>query len=47
MLYQNGGLGKILTYCQDLSENAQMPQVCITAAKVFGKSAKKGDCLII
>lgn len=42
MIQQTGGLTKILSYCQELSEDPQMSQINAAAARVIARSARKG-----
>ena len=37
-----GGLTKILAYCQELSDENQMPLVNAAAARALARSARKG-----
>lgn len=41
MIQQTGGLTKILTYCQEVSDSGQMPKINSTAAKALARCAKK------
>jgi hypothetical protein len=41
LIQQTGGLTKILAYCQEVSDMAQLPQINATAAKALARSARK------
>ncbi len=43
MIQQTGGLIKILSYCQELSEDTQMSMINAAAAKVIARSARKAE----
>jgi hypothetical protein len=43
LIQQNGGLNKILAYCQELNDESEgSAQINAAAARALAKSAKKG-----
>lgn len=42
LIQQSGGLTKILTFCQESTEETEMTQVNAAAARTLARSAKKG-----